>query len=130
MSICFMKFFSNVTTLSTMLPWMILLLIHKPDLYKLKAKRKALHFRAVSGTYFRKVVRPLPQTRTMLLCLCQTYDPETPVTAERSNDSGLPSPELCLPACAWRADPGQQQSPAEPLAPSTLWDGAEAQEHK
>lgn len=42
MSICFMKFFSNVTTLSTMLPWMILLLIHKPDLYKLKAKRKAL----------------------------------------------------------------------------------------
>lgn len=58
MSICFMEFFSNVTTLSTMLPWMILLLIHKPDLYKLKAKRKALHFRAVSGTYFRKVVRP------------------------------------------------------------------------
>lgn len=34
-----MKLFSNVTTLSTILPWMILLLIHKTDLYKLKEEK-------------------------------------------------------------------------------------------
>lgn len=60
-----------------------------------------LHFRAISGTYFRKVVRPLPQTQAMFVCLRQNYDPETPVTAERSNDSpSLSFGSACLCACS------------------------------
>lgn len=86
-----MKLFSNVTTLSTILPWMILLLIHKTDLYKLKEeKNHQASFQGSIWDTFQKSGQAFAWDPD------NAYMPATKLwswrSCDRSNDFFFPSP--------------------------------------